>query len=190
MSRASGRWLFRSRNFLAGLPLAFALFWNHGRWSNGVMIWTAAVGLCVAGMAVRAWARCHHNRKLRAQKCLARTGPYAYIRNPLYVGSILIIVGATVASRLVWLVPVSLVWSFGVYALVVAYEERRLAAKYGAQYERFRSEVPAWVPVFRSRPNGGSPSPFLAAMAVQLKKLLWLSPFVLKELHLLKFWAR
>jgi protein-S-isoprenylcysteine O-methyltransferase Ste14 len=190
MSRSWGKRLFRSRNILASLPLAFALFSTPEEWENGGLIWTAAIALCVAGIAIRAWARCHHNRGLRADRSLVRTGPYTYIRNPLYVGSILIIAGATVASRLVWLVPVSLLWSFAVYAAVAAYEEGRLVARHGADYERYRAEVPAWIPSLRAPSNAGSPSPFTSAIAIQSKKLLWLSPFILKELVLLKLLAR
>src|SRR5258706_15305640 len=57
---------------------------------------TLAVGAAIAlpGLALRAWASGH----LRKNDALAMTGPYAYTRNPLYLGSFFIGIGFTIAS--------------------------------------------------------------------------------------------
>src|SRR5262245_44843480 len=114
---------------------------------------------------------------------LARTGPYGLVRNPLYLGNLLIILGAIVASEVLWLVPLAAVWSFAVYALVVRYyEEPMIGSKYGEEWRRYASEVPAWFPRWR-RPAPGA-SAIAGPLAAQALQILWLVPFVLKEMHL------
>ena len=58
--------------------------------------WTLVVGGLIAlpGLALRAWATGH----LRKNDALATTGPYAYTRNPLYLGSLVIGLGFTIAA--------------------------------------------------------------------------------------------
>ncbi len=77
---------------------------------------------------------------------LARTGPYSIVRNPLYVGSFVGIVGFGLAVELPML-AISLAVVFGVlYPAVVAQEELRLGELFGAQYQAYCAEVPRWIP--------------------------------------------
>ena len=182
--RSRGRWLFWLRNVLAGIPALFGLFSTMGEWNNDLVIWPLAMMFVCAGITIRAWASCHCTYGRSGSVPLARTGPYASLRNPLYVGNIFILTGTAFASRILRLVPVSMIWSSGVYSAVAAFEEPRLLAKYGDEYRRYRSEVRAWLPSLRTkmrrlRPGMRSFSTILLAESV---KLLWLLPFVLKEL--------
>src|SRR3712207_5529755 len=63
------------------------------------------------GLAIRAWASGH----IRKAEKLAISGPYAYTRNPLYLGSLLMAVGFTVAGGVWWLVVLSCVLFLGIY---------------------------------------------------------------------------
>src|SRR5437764_11942650 len=56
-------------------------------------------GFALVGLAIRAWASGH----IRKAKLLAVSGPYAYTRNPLYVGSFILGVGFTIAAGAWWL---------------------------------------------------------------------------------------
>jgi protein-S-isoprenylcysteine O-methyltransferase Ste14 len=73
-----------------------------------------------------------------------RAGPYQYSRNPIYVGHSLVHVGASVLVNSVWplvtLVP--LLWYL---RRVVQREERRLAALFGEEYDRYRQDVRRWL---------------------------------------------
>lgn len=174
------RALFRLRNLLAGLPLAYALVSTRWEWENDWGDWSVATGLCLAGLVLRSWASAHCYYGRAREKRLARTGPYALVRNPLYLGNLFIIAGATFASELVWMLPISVIWAWGVYSVVCAsYEERKLLRWYGEEYRRYRSAVPAWIPV-----NAGvasfSPVSWRLLMA-QSPRLLLLLPFILKE---------
>lgn len=83
------------------------------------------------------------------------TGPYRYVRNPIYLSAMVIILAEA------WLfASVSLLWYAGgaavaFHLLVVAYEEPRLAARFGDGYRDYRRAVPRWLPR-RVRPPTGS----------------------------------
>lgn len=181
---------YRYRNLLAGLPLIYALGSSRWAWSNVAGAWLVAVLLCVLGIAIRAWAVRHNHYAQGRNKTLAVTGPYAYVRNPLYVGNLLVIAGAAAASRMMWLVPLVVAWCLFVYQLVVRHEEVRLVARYGAEYERYRAAVPGWLP----RPAAARPRAamdtrgFFSALVAQSTSLLLLLPFLAKQAGWLGAW--
>ncbi|KAA5596729.1 methyltransferase family protein [Blastochloris sulfoviridis] len=85
----------------------------------------------------------------RPTTALVTTGLYGRLRNPMYVGLILLLVGLALALASDWLivmaVPAALVLHYG----VVLREERYLEAKFGDDYRRYTAEVPryGWPPV-------------------------------------------
>jgi protein-S-isoprenylcysteine O-methyltransferase Ste14 len=95
----------------------------------------------ILGLAVRAWAAGH----LEKNTTLADGGPYAYVRNPLYIGTLLTAAGLVIASRR---------WELGVlfaavflliYLPVVELEEQHLR-KLFPEYERYAQRVPKLIP--------------------------------------------
>jgi len=107
-----------------------------------------AIGLClvVAGETIRVWASGH----LVKNDELTVSGPYAYVRNPLYLGSLLVGSGFLVMGGIhaaLWLLPVALAFYFLYY---VPYKERiesaRLERLYGDPYRLYRASVPALIP--------------------------------------------
>src|SRR4030095_10842900 len=77
---------------------------------------------------------------------LVVTGLYRYVRNPIYVAVVAIILGQAVLMgdwRLI--VYGALLWLF-FHAFVVAYEEPTLEQTFGSEYEAFRAAVPRWMP--------------------------------------------
>ena len=105
---------------------------------------TLALGGAVAlpGLALRAWATGH----LRKNDALAVTGPYAYTRNPLYLGSFLIGVGFTVASGRFVLGFLFAALFLGIYVPVMRVESATLAELFGESYERYLKAVPLFLP--------------------------------------------
>jgi protein-S-isoprenylcysteine O-methyltransferase Ste14 len=82
---------------------------------------------------------------------LVVTGLYRYVRNPIYVAVVAIILGQAVLlgdSRLI--VYGALLWLF-FHLFVVAYEEPTLEQTFGSEYEAFRAAVPRWIPRMTSR---------------------------------------
>jgi len=142
----SGQWAFRHRGILVNLPLIVALFWRHEQVSNPALTWAFGIALLLAGMAVRIWAQSYIHHRLKMPLELTTGGPYQLVRNPLYVGNVLICVSATFLAELPWFAPVVLLWCAGLYTVVVHYEEGFLVKHYGAPYERYLKDVPRWFP--------------------------------------------
>ena len=106
--------------------------------------------LVVPGLLVRALASGH----VRKNEALATSGPYAYTRNPLYLGSLLIGVGFAVAARS-WWVGVALVAMFlAIYVPVIRGEEAFLRGKF-PEFEEYARRVPRMVPRFTAAPGDG-----------------------------------
>ena len=79
---------------------------------------------------------------------LITTGPFAHVRNPLYLGNMLIYAGVGVMSNALfpWLIIVALAYFFFQYSLIVSLEEEHLAVAYGEEYQRYRASVPRFFP--------------------------------------------
>lgn len=102
-----------------------------------------SVGLPVSltGLALRAWAAGHLEKNLT----LAESGPYARVRNPLYLGTLTVAAGLAIASRR-WELGLLFALVFGlVYLPVVELEEQHLA-KLFPQFEEYARRVPRLVP--------------------------------------------
>ena len=136
--RRGGTWIQRWR-----VPLGFicaALFILLAR----PQLTTLAVGVVVSivGLALRAWASGH----LRKNDALATSGPYAYTRNPLYLGSFFLGLGFTIASGR-WVLGLVFVALFlGIYFPVMRVEASTLTTLFGASYERYANAVPLFFP--------------------------------------------
>ncbi len=77
---------------------------------------------------------------------LVLQGPYRYVRNPMYIGLFLVLIGESVlyASVFVWLY--SLFFVAGAHIFVVFYEESILRRKFGERYGQYLRSVPRWLP--------------------------------------------
>jgi protein-S-isoprenylcysteine O-methyltransferase Ste14 len=107
---------------------------------------TLIVGGAVAllGLALRAWAAGH----IRKNAALATSGPYAYTRNPLYLGSFLLGLGFTIASSRPLLGLAFAGLFLGIYWPVMRVEAATLADLFGADYRRYAESVPLFFPRF------------------------------------------
>ena len=95
----------------------------------------------VPGLLIRALASGH----VRKNEALATSGPYAYTRNPLYLGSLLIGVGFAVAARSWWVGVALLVMFFAIYLPVIRDEEVFLRQKF-PEFEEYARRVPRMFP--------------------------------------------
>jgi protein-S-isoprenylcysteine O-methyltransferase Ste14 len=85
-----------------------------------------------------------------SESTLVTTGPYACVRNPLYVGATIALVGWTLLLRLNVLAVATLLMIVH-FSLVAKWEERELRSRLGERYEAYRRATPAFLPRFRSR---------------------------------------
>ena len=176
------QWIFRFRGPLAACPLIIAAVTFRMETEREGLLWSVALVLVGLGIALRTWAQQHLHHRLRLPLQLTRTGPYALIRNPLYVGNTLICVGATFTSELLWMVPLMLAWCVTLYTLVVRYEESVLWARYGEEYRSYAASVSRWIPRKLSRNLALVNEYWRPSLLLELRSLLVLLPFVVKEL--------
>jgi len=135
------------------VPLGF-LFAGFYFWRARPDWRSLAMGGAVAavGVFLRAMASGH----VKKNEQLATTGPYAYCRNPLYLGSIIIAIGFAIAARDVW-VALGIVGLFSlIYIPVIRSEETFLRQQF-AEYESYARRVPRLLPkaVWFSRLTSG-----------------------------------
>ena len=101
------------------------------------------------GLLIRALASGH----VRKNEALATSGPYAYTRNPLYLGSLLMGVGFAVAARSWWVGVALVVMFFAIYMPVIRDEETFLRQKF-PEFEEYAQRVPSMFPRLTRSPDG------------------------------------
>jgi protein-S-isoprenylcysteine O-methyltransferase Ste14 len=112
----------------------------------------AGAVLVVAGLLLSGWARAQFARQqaeirphAESHPVLVTSGPFRFSRNPMYLGLIVIGIGAALLAGtwLMWLVPVA------VFALdnfvIVPFEERSMTRTFGGAYTDYRSRVRRWL---------------------------------------------
>ena len=80
---------------------------------------------------------------------LCSSGPFAYLRNPLYLGNVIIYAGMVLIAggEFVWiLLPVTLTFFFLEYGLIISLEEETLRQKFNKEYGEYLSMVPRLIP--------------------------------------------
>lgn len=93
------------------------------------------------GLVLRGFASGH----VQKDRQLTTSGPYAYTRNPLYLGSLIMAAGFAIAARSWWVVAFLLLMFVLVYAPVIAGEERYLRQTF-PEYEEYARQVPRFFP--------------------------------------------
>jgi protein-S-isoprenylcysteine O-methyltransferase Ste14 len=73
-------------------------------------------------------------------------GPYRWVRNPIYLSALTVVVGEACLFLLWPLLAYAGVMAIGVHAFVVGYEEPTLERRFGATYAAYRKSVPRWLP--------------------------------------------
>lgn len=118
----------------------------------------AALGL--AGLGVSLWAIATTVRRrvildaghfVKEEHPLVTTGAYGFVRNPMYLGLILIWLGIGVAFQNVLLLVVSLVYVVPVMWIYIRAEERMMSSEFGAQFEEYERRVGKLLPRLRRR---------------------------------------
>ncbi len=80
---------------------------------------------------------------------LVATGLYRYVRNPIYVGVLSILIGHFLWFQSIWMLAYAVVAFLGMHLFVIVYEEPKLKEKFGVVYENYCKSVPRWIPKLR-----------------------------------------
>lgn len=137
----------RSRVPLGFLFAAAYFWWAKPTWAS---LATGAIVVAL-GIVLRALASGH----IRKNAELATTGPYAYTRNPLYLGSVLIALGFVAAARNVWIAAGALAMFLFIYVPVIKAEEAYLRSAFPG-YVAYAERVPRLLPRLWPYRNGGA----------------------------------
>ena len=116
-------------------------------------IWAfwAGAALTLAGLLFTVWARVHLGRNwsgivtLKRDHELITSGPYKFVRHPIYSGLLLAFVGSAVA-RGEWRGIVAVALAFWAFWRKLRIEERWMREQFGAAYDEYAQRVPALVP--------------------------------------------
>jgi protein-S-isoprenylcysteine O-methyltransferase Ste14 len=103
---------------------------------------TAGGLVAAVGLAIRAWA----SGFLKKNEVLTTSGPYAYTRNPLYLGTFLLGIGVAVSAGVGWVVWLFAVLYLLVYVPVMIAEAETLESLFSSDYESYSRNVPLFAP--------------------------------------------
>lgn len=140
------------------------------------VVFFLAFALVAAGAALRTWGTAYlevetmEDARLRSER-LVVAGPYRHVRNPLYLGNLLVAAGVGfLASRLGFLLLVAGMGAF-LYRLILR-EEQHLLRRHGAAFRPFL-EVPRLWPAWRARVAASSGAKPRLIPAVLAELLMW-----------------
>ena len=182
IGQSTGVWSRIARRIRVPLGFVFAAFYLWRAKPTWICLAIGTV-LAAMGIFVRAVASGHVDKN----RVLTMSGPYAYVRNPLYLGSIIIGVGFAVAARDLWVVIAILLLFLVIYLPVIRSEEAFLRSRF-PEYATYAQRVPSLLPrtlLFRQISNGFSRELYLrhreynsllgaaAVVAALVVKILW-----------------
>jgi protein-S-isoprenylcysteine O-methyltransferase Ste14 len=105
------------------------------------------------GEWLRLWAAGH----LRKNKQLTTTGPYSYVKNPLYIGTLLITIGYSAMARNIYILIGGFVWFFIYYAPYKKKQENeKLVGSFGDAWTVYDKAVPDYIPRLTPYPERGT----------------------------------
>ncbi len=111
------------------------------------MLFIIGAGIAAVGELIRMWASGY----VMKNKELATTGPYAYVRHPLYVGNILLLIGFSIASTQWWAFVLMAALLAFYYPPTISYEDNKLRGIFGEEWEAWSKNVHALIPTFGSK---------------------------------------
>jgi protein-S-isoprenylcysteine O-methyltransferase Ste14 len=155
------RWIFQMRSYT---PLPFLVVMViFARPSIGSLI--GGFVIVLLGEFIRFWGVSIAGSETRTTGKVGGTylitnGPFGYVRNPLYVGNMLMYAGIGVMSMALfpWLLIAAVVWFYIQYYLIVTNEEEYLRERFGSDYTEYCRNVRRFVPrLVPYRPSTPSP---------------------------------
>jgi protein-S-isoprenylcysteine O-methyltransferase Ste14 len=143
-------------------------------------LWIGGV-IALAGALLRLWAAGH----IEKGKVLTQGGPYAFTRNPLYLGSFIMALGIILAGQGYWLLLPFMVFFAAFYFPAMEAEEQELLHGYGQQFVDYSNRVPLFIPGFRK--TGHASSIFLWSRVLRNREHHTLAGLILAETVLVLF---
>ena len=141
--------LFRYRSYTP-IPFLFAMVLFALPTTTTVL---CGFAVAILGESLRFWGVAYAGSLTRVTGSVGApevvvAGPFAYLRNPLYLGNVLMYCGIGVMANALtpWLVMIALVYFGFQYAMIVSLEEEFLEKEFGKEYLEFKKNVPRFLP--------------------------------------------
>ncbi|MEN6372011.1 MAG: phosphatase PAP2 family protein [Armatimonadota bacterium] len=176
---AARRWHW----LIMSVPLVTAIMSFSYECESGALLLPGTAVFFILGMVLRVWARRHTDLAKSDGMMLCTSGPYSILRHPAYLGNILICIGVTFSTEVLWLIPLTILFGIAVYGMAARSEERDLMNRCGDDYEVYAQKVRRWLPSRKlSVTRKISPAGWGYALKRELPLLLLLVPACIKEL--------
>jgi protein-S-isoprenylcysteine O-methyltransferase Ste14 len=154
--------LFQYRSYIP-IPFLIVMIVSARPTLASVLVGGAMV---VAGEFLRLWGVAIAGSETRTTDrvggtYLVTTGPFAHVRNPLYLGNIIVYVGFGIMSMALfpWLPAFALVFFSWEYSLIVSLEEEHLESRFQSDYLEYKQSVPRFLPSPKRFIGGGHAQP-------------------------------
>ncbi len=162
--------IFANRRFISSgaLVICLALKWALGGRSN-LTLWAVGAGVVVLGLLFRVYSAAylcgrHIVTKIEAEQ-LCVSGPFARVRNPLYIGNFIVGVGCVLAFN-EWYGWLAFFLEFGLmYSVIIPYEERFLSGKFGKSYDDYKAATRRFFPRLKAYPKCTETTPLFGKAA-------------------------
>jgi protein-S-isoprenylcysteine O-methyltransferase Ste14 len=153
------KFVFKNRRYIhiavAILPIPFKVYFEG---TSTLLLWIVGFLLMLSGIAFRIYTAGYLQGKHTTTKIIAdymcTSGPFAYIRNPLYLGNFIIGLSLAVAFNEWYGYLLFAIHYTCVYSILIFYEEKFMAKKFGAAYAEYRAQTRRFIP--RLKPFKGS----------------------------------
>jgi len=149
-----GRFLFRIRSFTPIPLIVLLIIFARPFWlSFGIGFIITILGELLRIWAVGYAGSTTRTRSMGAARQLVTTGPYAYVRNPLYLGNFLLSFGICIISGIYWMIPILGSGYIFQYLPIIFSEESTLRKECGGIYDDYYANVPRFIPKIRPYAN-------------------------------------
>lgn len=154
--------LFQFRSYTP-IPFLLAMVWLAHPTAASFL---GGLTVVAAGEFARLWGVAIAGSETRTTGPVGGTflitkGPFAYVRNPLYVGNMLMYFGVGIMANLPWLALIALAYFMFQYSLIVSLEEEYLRRTYGKAFDAYCRAVPRFVPSLKPYDAGTHEQPVL-----------------------------
>ena len=143
------RQIFKYRRYTP-IPFLLVMIWFA---QPTVLSLVAGCAVVFTGELIRFWGVSIAGAETRTTGTVGGTflitnGPFSYVRNPLYVGNMMLYAGVGIMSMALfpWMLLVAISWFYLQYYLIVTREEEYLAATFGGEFDEYRRNVRRFVP--------------------------------------------
>mgnify|MGYP003307717410 FL=1 len=167
---------FKNRSFT---PIPIALSIIYFAQSNNYYVLFGAATLLL-GEGIRMWSVSYAGGETRTTNVgapsLCTAGPYGFVRNPIYVGNMLMYLGIVIIAgspNLALMIITTMTFFLIQYSLIISLEEEKLLELFGEEYNIYRKNVRSIIPrIYRWKTNDNrSPLPIIKLIKTEKRTL-------------------